>query len=55
MFMPNIEENNINNPKNTDCLSYDLTNPVCKSPSYKNHSGFDQIIFCFLGLIEINW
>ncbi|XP_026807785.1 uncharacterized protein LOC113550253 [Rhopalosiphum maidis] len=27
----------------------DLPNLVCKSPNYKNHSGFDQPMLCILG------
>lgn len=35
------------------CLSYDLTNLVCRSPNYNNHSGFDYTSLCILGFTSI--
>lgn len=40
---------------NTDCLSLDLPNPVCKNPNYKNIiQGLTKTIFYILGVTEIN-
>jgi len=38
---------------NTDCLSLDLPNLICKIRYNKNYSGFDQTIVCNLCFTNI--